>query len=265
MENVFALVKELLQSENIEYCAAMKISDCKIISKRRLPENAQSAIVFLMPYYSGKYPERNISLYSVPCDYHLYLSYLKDALSPKLVQLFPQYRFDFFADTSPIDEVHASIFSGLGVLGLNRLLINERYGSYVFIGSIITDAVFKDSDYVTSAQNKKCLSCGACQKVCSFLSGKTDVCMSELNQRKIITHDQLCLVRSKKIRWGCDDCQTVCPLNKNAKITPIEFFKTNLTPHITPDGINNMTNDEFSKRAYSWRKKQTILRNISDK
>lgn len=264
MKTVFAFTKELLLTQNIEYCAAMKISDCDIILPHKLPEKAKSIIIFLMPYYTGEHPCRNISLYSIPRDYHLFISLLENLLLPKLKKVFPDNSFNFFADTSPVNEVHAALYSGLGVLGCNRLLINERYGSYIFIGSIITDAVFDNNEYTTNPKNKSCINCGACEKICSFLSGNSDVCMSELNQRKQLTQEQLETVYSKKVRWGCDDCQTVCPLNKNAQITPIEFFKTNLIDKITPDIINNMSDFEFSERAYSWRKRQTILRNIQN-
>ena len=50
---------------------------------------------------------------------------------------------------------------------------------------------------------------------------------------------------------------------KNKTIyTPIDFFKEDLTAVLSREEIENMTDEEFACRAYSWRKKQTILRNL---
>ena len=48
-------------------------------------------------------------------------------------------KFKVFADHSPIDEVHASCISGLGFIGDNGLLINEKYSSFVFLAECITN------------------------------------------------------------------------------------------------------------------------------
>jgi epoxyqueuosine reductase QueG len=73
------------------------------------------------------------------------------------------------------------------------------------------------------------------------------------------------VVLSRKIRWGCDTCQDVCPMNKNPAITPISFFHKDIISVLTSEVINSMTDEEFSQRAYSWRGKNTILRNLEHK
>lgn len=52
-------------------------------------------------------------------------------------------------------------------------------------------------------------------------------------------------------------------MNKKAAITPISFFLKNLMPQISVSDIRTMSKKEFGERAYSWRGRKTILRNLS--
>lgn len=261
--SVFGLISEFLREENIEIFAALPFEECEIINERRLPDfEAKSAVVFLIPYYTAPFPDRNVSLYSVSRDYHLFA----ERLSEKLKIRFEAENFSFrlYADASCVNERKLALKAGIGVLGKNHLLINELYGSYVFIGEILTDAVFLPREYANPVDIRRCVSCGACGRACEFLREQRGECRSALNQKKRLSEEELAIVRSQKIRWGCDVCQEVCPMNRDVKRTPISFFYEEQIPFLTKKALAEMSDEEFKSRAYSWRGRGVMERNLDD-
>ena len=258
MHNVFT---DFFESENITVYGEISAENLQIIQPHLMPEGIKSAIVWLIPYYTGPHPDRNISLYAVSKDYHLYSRALGKKLCETAKTAFPNDKFYSFCDNSPINEIAAAITAELGVFGKNRLIINETYGSFVFVGCLLSTL---GPDAPKNEPLKSCISCGKCVSVCGFLSGKSDICKSELNQRKELTESELASVRSEKIRWGCDICQEVCPMNKDVPLTPISFFYEDVIENVTPDMLSDMPKSEFKQRAFAWRGKKTILRNVSE-
>lgn len=262
MSNINEIVKKLLKEHGVEYVSCLCADELSVIQPHLYPENIKSAFFWLIPYYTGKHENRNVSLYAVSRDYHVFSRVLSESMKEKLGVMYPDEQFYFFCDSSPINEVAAAVKSGLGVIGKNRLLINEKYGSYVFIGSMLT-SLEAEPEYIESKINT-CLECDACLKACDFLSGKREYCLSELNQRKNVTDGELEIIKSKIIRWGCDECQEICPMNKNAQTTPVKFFHEEIIENVTPEILACMSKAQFKERAYSWRGKKTVLRNIEE-
>lgn len=223
-----------------------------------------TAVLFAVPYFTPDClrPDRNLSAYAVAKDYHGYFADLFRELIPLLQQRFPSNRFAGFADHSPIAEVEAAAKAGLGVIGENRLLITEDYSSYVFLGSLITDALLPTK--TTAAES--CIGCGACKKACPAANGSE--CLSALTQKKGV----LSPIEEEQIvkhgsAWGCDLCQACCPytrraLEKGSIFTAIPYFLQDNLPHLTVRTLSQMSDDAFSSRAYSWRGKATVLRNL---
>ena len=63
--------------------------------------------------------------------------------------------------------------------------------------------------------------------------------------------------------WGCDVCQEVCPFSQEVEETPIAFFKEALVPYLTKGMLDAMDDEEFELRAYAWRTRRTIERNLA--
>lgn len=260
--------KDLLSSEGIDFFASIPLRETKIIYNRKLTqmgidENG-SALIILIPYYvSGE--EKNLSIYAVPRDYHLYFSYLGERLTATLSRDYPEYVFRSAADNAPINEVDAAVKAGLGMMGDNGLFISPILGSYLFIGGIYTDmpcSKFGIFDKVTD--KTECIHCGACRRACpGDMDSKTTGCLSAITQKKgVLTKDEENLIIKTGSVWGCDICQSVCPYNKNIAETKIGFFREERIPYLSRNIIEEMSDSDFAARAYSWRKRETVIRNI---
>ena len=222
---------DFFRSKNIELYGAVDFQNIKVIDSRKLERHPdfspKSALIVAIPYFVGSRPEnQNISDYAVPRDYHLYFKELFHELIKFLTELFPHNRFLPFADSSPIDERYAGAVSGLGVIGKNGLLITKKYGSYVFLGEVISDldcsCYFGHEPVVHEIGS--CMECGICQKKCP--REKIGMCLSELTQKKgTLTHEEASYLIQYDTAWGCDICQSVCPHNIKTEPTPIDFFK----------------------------------------
>lgn len=233
-----------------------QLIECR--AKNRLPQNAQSVIVMLFPYYLGeeKYEGSNLSRYAVVPDYHPAIA---EAVAPALEQLrecYPNEVFEFFTDSSPVPEVKAALLAGLGVLGKNRLLINKSYGSWIFISEIVTTLSLP----VKEPDELQCMNCGKCIAACptGALGNEgfdKELCLSDITQRKgSLTEVQERLIKSTGCAWGCDICQSVCPMNRDIIINPSKIFLNGIETAARTDNI--------ADRAYAWRGKKVIERNL---
>ncbi len=262
------LIKNELFRLGIEDVSIIPLNLCNITRPYKLERSGAAdvdrltALIFTIPYYTEQIG-KNISSYAVARDYHLFCRELFNEILPKLREYYPNNLFAGFSDDSPIDERHAAAMSGLGIIGKNGMLITEKYSSYVFLAEIITDLEIKaDIKYEISY----CEECGRCSEACpKQFCGE---CLSALTQKKgeLTTYEQS-TIKAHGSAWGCDICQEVCPHTAAARergtiFTPIDFFKTELLPILTSNTVNGMSDGEFSSRAYSWRRKETILRNL---
>lgn len=263
------IIENAIRAEGIEYFAPIPLSDCEI-KRAYLLERAGisdgTAIMLVMPYCAFFPEKRNISLYATPRDYHIFFKGFSARVTKKLAEAFPNNKFAGFADHSPIAEIKAAAEAGLGVIGKNGLLITEKYSSLVFIGEIVTDMKIE----CRAGEIKHCEDCGACLRACpGFKDGKFEFCLSEISQRKgELTEEELKMLRENGTAWGCDICQLACPHTKRAikegQFTRIKFFRENLTPFLTSSDVKNMTDAEFAERAYSWRGRAVITRNLEN-
>ncbi len=120
-----------------------------------------------------------------------------------------------YVDTGPILEKAYGAAGGLGFIGRNGLLITPKFGSFVFLGAILTDGQVAGPkpDFIPNG----CNTCTACIRACPTQAlgnpGSPDLfrCLAHWTvTAKDPPPDNLPLAGHL---YGCDRCQDVCPYN----------------------------------------------------
>jgi epoxyqueuosine reductase QueG len=257
----------ILKQYKVDTFAPIPLKNCKIV-RPYLLENVGisngTAFIIAVPYYSASCDKkRNISAYAVSRDYHLFFKILSNEILPFLQKEYKNNKFAFFADHSPINEPLAAAAAGIGILGDNGMLITHKYSSFVFLGEIITD--FCESCNVRDIIT--CEKCGKCKAACPIQKNASQ-CISALTQKKgVLSSSEEKEIKKYGCAWGCDICQEVCPHTIKAKsqrtiYSNIDFFNEHTKPFLKKSDVENMSDQEFNERAYSWRGRQTIVRNL---
>lgn len=241
-------------------CAFAGLPILPVGSRRRIPPGAQSCIVALFPYRVPEPPRYNLSRYAWIPDYHLVAGEMLGEVCSELQSLYPGERFVPFVDASPIGEVSAAVAAGLGVLGDNGQLITPRYGSYVFIGEILTTLSLPPDQ----PMGGECLHCGRCAAVCpGGCIGPQGIdiarCRSHLSQKKgALAPEEEEALRQGGLAWGCDLCLQACPMNQGAAYTPIPAFLQDVQPVLTEENLPVL----LRNRAFAWRGEAVLRRNL---
>lgn len=259
-------IREFFKNEKIEYYSALAYENVFEVNQRLRERNgidAKSVIIFLLPYYTAE--AENLSRYAISLDYHLIIKDVTSRLCALLAELFPGCKAIGFGDHSPIDERGAALAAGLGILGDNGLIINKKYGSYVFVADVITDILPERLGALKPLPVSRCEGCGICKANCptGILRGEGSECLSAITQKKgALSEEEIKMMLKCNTVWGCDLCQSSCPHNREPQKTPLEFFYNSRITELTSELLDAMSEDEFSKRAYAWRGKKTIKRNL---
>ena len=249
-----------MKNKIFDFVHSVGIEKCGVTSY-----NGESAIVCLFPYFCG-YTEGNLSLYARSKDYH---TVIKDKLS-KVTQyinsLSPDTTCRIFADIGPEIDRQLAFMAGLGFYGKNRMLINDDFGSYFFIGYILADLVLPEDKPL----EKSCIGCNRCVEACvggAIGDGFTlERCASHISQKKgDLTEGEIAILKKSGLVFGCDMCQRVCPHNSITP-RPMKEFTEDIINTLLKEDITALSNKEFlskyKNRAFSWRGKNVLLRNI---
>ncbi|QST00568.1 tRNA epoxyqueuosine(34) reductase QueG [Pontibacillus sp. ALD_SL1] len=200
-------------------------------------------------------------------DYH---DVLRDRLN-KLGEYLQGRVSDFYGrsmvDTGELSDRAVAERAGIGFTGKNTNLITEEYGSYVYLGEMLTNIAFPPDEPVEDS----CGDCNICVDACptgALIEGgqlNAQKCIAFLTQTKGFLPDEYRSVIGNRL-YGCDTCQTVCPKNRkkhnliHAEFQPDpERVKPSLKPLLSIS--NREFKETYGQMSGSWRGKKPIQRN----
>ena len=204
-------------------------------------------------------------------DYHEVVREKLNRLTDFHRNLLPDAGVRGVVDTTPLLEREFARRAGLGWIGRNTMLVNEQFGSWLFLAALLTT---EELAYDKSAAVDHCGSCTACLDACPTEALVEPYC---LDARKCLSYLTIehrgpipADLRSRLGDWlfGCDCCQRVCPHNQDTPRASEESFRPR--PGANPvDLIELFTLDDtaFRKRfrdtPLGRSKRRGILRNAA--
>lgn len=210
-------------------------------------------------YLKHKEDSLTASMYTYGYDYH---DIIKSLMHESLKDTGEVYKA--LVDNHTVDERKCLEMTGLAFHGKNNLMINKEFGSYFFIGLVLTKTKYPE----LIIENKlSCGDCTICIKSCPTQALSNgfdwDKCISGYNQEKRSLTDYE--IDKNALLLGCDICQRVCPYNKGINHEHVEAFKEKPTSYVLINDLFELTNKEFlekyGKHAYAWKGKTILLRN----
>lgn len=192
---------------------------------RLLVEGAQTVISLVLAYKpdSQMQAPAKIAQYAYGEDYHTRLKRMMFSLMAAIKEKYPDFEGRPFVDTAPISDRHWAVRAGLGWIGRNTLFVHPRYGSYCFLGEIVTSAVADNYDKMYSVS--QCGECNRCVQACPNNAIKTSSFGTAMVDARRCTSYNTIENRAdtlpegldtKGYAFGCDICQSVCPYNRQA-------------------------------------------------
>ncbi|NEQ41315.1 MAG: tRNA epoxyqueuosine(34) reductase QueG [Okeania sp. SIO3I5] len=250
---------------DLEWMANPKRQDLKGV----MPE-VESVICLALNYYTPHQHSENseigkISRYGWGRDYHKVIHKKLKSLAKWLQEQDKNILTRYYVDTGPIMEKALAEQAGLGWIAKNGNLITREYGSWVFLGEVLTNLELTSD----RPHTEHCGSCTRCLEACPTNAivepfvVDANLCIAyhtiENRNPELPAH-----IKSNLKGWvaGCDICQDVCPWNQRfAQETNIDEFQPypdNLTPQLTELG-------EISEEDWNRQFPASALRRIKPK
>ncbi|MBF7094632.1 tRNA epoxyqueuosine(34) reductase QueG [Streptococcus sp. HF-1907] len=251
----------------------------KVIEDRIYPERllgSAKTIISIAVAYPHKLPvappktqykRGKITPNSWGLDYHYVVGEKLEKLARGIEDLCADFPVEQKAmvDTGALVDTAVAQRAGIGFIGKNGLVISKEYGSYMFLGELITNLEIEPDQPVDygCGDCRRCLD--ACPTSCLIGDGSMNArrCLSFQTQDKGMM-DMEFRKKIKTVIYGCDICQISCPYNKgidNPLATDIdpELAQPELIPFL--ELSNGQFKEKFGMIAGSWRGKNILQRN----
>ncbi|WP_432355945.1 tRNA epoxyqueuosine(34) reductase QueG [Sporosarcina sp. A2] len=271
------LKNRLKRQQHLGYQSGFEESD---IEKRTEPalllERAESIISIAVAYPSkmtdapkGKKGERRgmFCRASWGTDYHSVLREKLALLEVFLKEYSSEVKTKSMVDTGELADRAVAERAGIGWSAKNCSIITPEFGSYVYLGEMLTNLPF-EPDVPMEDQCGDCTLClDACPTGALIQGGQLNAqrCIAFLTQTKQPIPEEFRKEVGNRV-YGCDTCQTVCPKNKRkynleqeSFLPEPELVKPLLQPMLKLS--NRQFKDTYGHMSGSWRGKNPIQRN----
>jgi epoxyqueuosine reductase len=202
--------------------------------------------------YSTEFHENErawIARYAWGDDYHDVMRRGLEQLDGMLRERAGPYESRICVDTAPLLERSYARAAGLGWIGKNTCLINQRQGSWFFLGELLTSLAIEPD----APPPERCGSCTRCIDACPT----TAIVLTEdgfaLDSRRCISYFTIelraAIPQERRADmgahvFGCDICQDVCPWNRRAAVTKeAAFAPREFAPRL--EKLADLSQDEF--------------------
>lgn len=192
---------------------------------RLLVDGARSVVSLLVAYKPDRRMEGpfRIAQYAYGEDYHERLKRMLFQLMESVAGRYPDFSARAFVDTAPISDRHWAQRAGLGWLGKNTLLIHPQWGSYCYIGELVTTAEF---DHYDTPMSDRCGDCRRCVDACPnhAIVSRGGESPFQVDARRCTSYNTIenrsetlpSHLDTRGYVFGCDICQQACPYNEQA-------------------------------------------------
>jgi epoxyqueuosine reductase len=270
------LKNRLIRQQELGYQSGFEEPDIeKRVTPAMLLPESRSIISIALAYPSkmkvrveGRKGERRgfFSRASWGLDYHHILRDRLKKLEAFILEKVPEARLKSMVDTGELSDRAVAVRAGIGWSGKNCAVMTPEFGSYVYLGEMITSIPFA----ADTPMEDQCGSCTACIEACptgALVQGgqiNAQACVAFLTQTKAVIPEEFRDKIGNRV-YGCDSCQTSCPVNKGKDFHFHEEMEADpevAKPLLRP--MLKMSNREFKNRfgtvAGSWRGKKPIQR-----
>jgi epoxyqueuosine reductase len=194
-----------------------------------------------------------ISRYAWGKDYHKVLEKKLKQLTQWLQSSSPHSTFRFYTDTGPIGDKVWAEAAGLGWIGKNGNLITRQYGSWVFLGEILTDLELV-------ADRPHTQHCGTCTQCLTACPTQAIVAPFVVDANRCIAYHTIenraaqlpTAIANNLAGWvaGCDICQDVCPWNQRfaQPTNVIEFTADDTRIQVTLSDLAELSDADWQQR-----------------
>ncbi len=262
LEQEFVRYAEWLKRGYQATMAYMEREPWRRADVRTLLPTARSVVVVAYNYYNPARHEPfeqepwrygKLSRYAWGDDYHDVLRPKLQRLAEELAHLCPGAESRYYVDTGPVLEKAWAVRAGIGWQGKHSNIISRRYGSWLFLGVIVTSADLEPD----SPLRDFCGTCTACVQACPtgaivepyVVDARRCLSYWTIETKPDMEIPEAIAQRMEGWIFGCDICQEVCPWNRFQKPTADPAFAPRYGQTcLELDAVLQMSPEEFRQR-----------------